>query len=257
LLNSGALRLIMENLSTRPRWLVQLGFGALAVARTGISILPTGSLPGTPIVRHYWHEFLVRHQSSIAGRALEIGSTRTLRRYGGTRLTSAEAVDLLPNPGVTYVADLTRAWSIPAERFDVFINQFTLHLIRDDLEALYHSLRLLRPGGVLLCNFPSFSGFNAEGQDFGTGVRSYVWRWYTPPGVRVLFDRLGLCDTDYELVTYGSFVGLLAYAMGIPAELLPRGWVARQESGRPLLICARVTKPVAWQPVWRPEPEES
>lgn len=242
----------MRNLSNQPRWVIMAWFTAALVVRAAISVLPTGSLPGTPIVRRYWHEFLVRHQSLIAGRALEITSTSTVRRYGGDRLTSAEALDLLPNRGVTYVTDLTRAWDLPAEHFDIFINQFTLHLIRDDLDALYHSIRVLRPGGTLLCNFPSFSGFSAEGRDFGTGVRSYVWRWYTPHGVRLMFERLGLADTDYELVTYGSFVGLLAYLIGVPAELMPRAWVARREPGRPLLTCASVTRPPEWRPPWQP-----
>jgi SAM-dependent methyltransferase len=196
--------------------LVTLGAG-----RAGIAHLPTGSLPGTPIVRQYWHDFLVQNQSSIAGRGLEIGSTKTIRRYGRDRLTSADALDLLPNPGVTYVTDLTQAWDVPAEYFDVFINQFTLHLIRDDLEALYHSIRVLRPGGTLLCNFACFSGFQAEGQDFGTGVRSYVWRWYTPPGVEFMLQRLGLGPDDFDLVSYGSYVGLLAYSLGIPPRSCP------------------------------------
>jgi SAM-dependent methyltransferase len=203
-------------------------------------------------VRAYWHDFLSRRRTLVAGRALEIGSTRTVRRYGGDRLASADAIDMRPNPGVTHVADLTRAWSVPGEQYDVFINQFTMHLVRDDQEALYHSIRVLRPGGTLLCNFPSFSGFRPEGQDFGTSVRSWVWRWYTPPGVKTMLERLSLTQADYELVTYGSYAGLLAYATGIPAEFLPRRWVEQSDPRRPLLVCARITRPAEWTPGWEP-----
>ena len=231
---------------------IPIPLAALGLLHAGVARLPTGSLPGTPVVRAYWDDFLERHRASIAGRALEIGATRTVRHYGEDRLTSAEALDLLPNPGVTYVTDLTRAWDVPGERFDVFINQFTLHLIRDDLAALFHSVRVLRPGGTLLCNFPCFSGFRPEGQDFGTGVRLFVWRWYTPIGVRLLFERLSLSDADVELVTYGNHVGLIAYATGIPTELLPQAWLRRSDPSRPLLVCARVTRPGDWRPGWRP-----
>jgi hypothetical protein len=234
------------------RRLAPISIGALLALQSLTSKLPTGGIPGTPVVRWYWRDFLSRHQATIVGRGLELGSTKTLRKYGGTRLTSAESLDLLPNPGVTYVADLTRAWEVPAERFDVFINQFTMHLIKEDLAALYHSIRLLRAGGTLLCNFACFSGFRPEGQDFGTGVTSFVWRWYSPPGVHAMLGQLSLPEASFELLTYGSTAGLLAYTLGIPAELLPRAWIKLREPRRPLLVCTRITRPANWEPAWRP-----
>jgi glycosyltransferase involved in cell wall biosynthesis len=42
-----------------------------------------GRQSGTPVVRHYWTGFLVKHREDIRGSALEIGTTSTIRQYGG------------------------------------------------------------------------------------------------------------------------------------------------------------------------------
>ena len=79
--------------------------------------LGEGRPRGTPVVRHYWTEFLTKHESDIRGHGLEVGTTETIRRFGRARLTRADAIDLEPhNADVTVVADLTAADEVPFVR---------------------------------------------------------------------------------------------------------------------------------------------
>jgi len=126
---------------------------------------------GTVIVRYYWARFLERHRGDIRGRGLEIGETTTLRRYGGTAITSAEALDLAPHhDAVTVVADLTSADHVAADQYDCFVIPFTMTVIYDVESALYHAVRILRPGGVLLVNFACVDYYLYRGLDMGTGA---------------------------------------------------------------------------------------
>lgn len=216
--------------------------------------LGNGRQRGLPIVRYYWAQFLERHRTDIHGRGLEIGTTETIRRYGGSALTGADAIDLAAhNPEVTVVADLTRADELPGDTYDCFVNQFTMHLIYDLDSALYHSLRLLKPGGVMLANFPSVEYCFDRGLDMDTGGRLFVFWQFTPLQVENLLRRCGLADADFSLELFGNLFARVAYQMNIPADELTHAELNHTDPGHPLLICARVVKPRGWSVV-RPAP---
>jgi SAM-dependent methyltransferase len=223
--------------------------------------LGNGQQGGTPIVRYYWDKFLTQHKADIRGIALEIGTTDTIRRYGGQAITRADAIDLYPHsPEVTCVADLSRADHIPSDVYDCFVNQFTTHLIYDIEAALFHAVRLLKPGGALLINFPCVDYYFPRGLDMGTGEPLFLYWWFTPIQVENLFRRIGLEGTDYTLEVYGNLFGRIAYQLNLPAEELTRRELEYSDPGHPLLICARVIKPEGWQSLkppyrdpWRPE----
>lgn len=220
-----------------------------------------GRQRGTPVVRHYWAGFLEKYRSDIRGAALEVGTTVTVRRYGGQAVTRADALDLAPHdPDVTVVADLTRADHIPADQYDCFINQFTMHLIYDLDAALYHSIRMLKRGGVLLVNFPCVDYYFARGLDMGTGAPVFMHWWFTPIQVENLLRRAGLSSADYKIEIFGNLFARIAYQMNMPAEELARHELEYVDSGHPLLICVRAVKPNDWQAPkpeyrdpWRPE----
>ena len=206
-----------------------------------------GNLRGTPIVRYYWEQYLTKHQADIRGRGLEIGTTATIRRFGGQAVTRAEAIDVSPHsPEVTVVADLSRADAVPAETYDCFVNQFTMHVIYDVEAALYHSLRLLRPGGVLLINFSCVDYYFPDGLDMGTGVPLFLYHCFTPIAVDNLLRRVGVREADYQLETYGNLFTRLAYQMNMPAEELTNHELQHQDAHYPALICVRVLKPTQW-----------
>jgi len=215
--------------------------------------LNKGRPRGTPIVRAYWTAFLRAHQDHIRGRALEIGTVATLQEYGSRTVERADALDLTAHgPEITVVADLSRADHIPSDTYDCFVNQFTMHVIFDVEAALYHSVRILKPGGVLLINFACVDYYFPRGLDMHTGAPLFVFWWFTPIQVENMLHRIGLAQADYELTLYGNLFARIAYQLNLPAEELTRHELDYVDPGHPLLICARVTKPIGWKTT-RPE----
>jgi SAM-dependent methyltransferase len=217
---------------------------------------------GTPVVRYYWAEFLEKHRADIRGRGLEIGVTTTIKQYGGQALTQADALDLAAHsPEVRVVADLSRADHVPADIYDCFVNQFTSAVIYDIEAALYHAIRLLKPGGVLLINFWCLDFYLHRGLDMGTGAPLYMYWWFTPIQVENMLLGLALSKADYQVDIYGNLLTRMAFLLNLPAEELTRQELDFVDPGQPLLICVRVVKPANWQaqkpvyrePGWRPE----
>jgi SAM-dependent methyltransferase len=213
-----------------------------------------GRQRGLPIVRYYWAQFLEKHGGDIRGRGLEIGGTRTITHYGGASLDRADAIDLSAHSReISVVADLTRADEVANDTYDCFVNQFTMHLVYDLDSALYHSLRILKPRGTLLVNFPSVEYVFPRGLDMGTGAPLFVFWQFTPLQVENLLRRAGLEDGDFELELYGNLFTRVAYQMNMAAEELTATELERVDPGHPLLICVRAVKPADWD-MPRPEP---
>jgi hypothetical protein len=204
----------------------------------------------TPM-RFLWREYLVRHHDAFYGRALEVGDTRTITGIGGAQLSAAEAVDVVPREGVQHVCDLQQAWELPEGAFDLFVNQFTLHLIADDRAALWHSIRALRDEGTLLVNFPCTGTASYDGRQYGHQPTA-VWRWYTMPGVMALLAELGIDAEHADVEALGGAAATAAYLLGAPVETMSRAAVRSVDEAAPLLIAARITKPVGWTPRWSP-----
>ena len=208
--------------------------------------------PGvTTPMRWLWNRFLRRHRADVRGRGLELGDARMIAALGGERMTSCEVLDIAPGADVHHVADLAAAWALPDEAFDVFLNQFTIHLIADDRAALWHSLRVLRPGGTLLVNFPCAGTAPPSGATYGA-EHSMVWRWYTVPHVRAMLVELGIDSAHAAIEPLGGAAAIAAYLLGVPVEAMSRRTIEAVDEDAPLLIGARVTKPASWAPRWSP-----
>ncbi len=210
--------------------------------------LAAGRQEELSVIRYYWADFLERQRPDLRGRGLEIGETATLRHYGGTALTQADAIDLTPHsPAVRIVADLARADGVPGEQYDCFLMQFTTNVIFDIRSALYHALRLLVPGGVLLTNFWCTDFYFADGLDMGTGAPLYMHWFFTPVQVENLLHEVGLTPADYQLTLYGNLLAKNAFLLNLPARELTPSERDFQDPGQPLLICARLVRPAHWQ----------
>lgn len=210
--------------------------------------LGNGRQWGTPIVRYYWDQYLSQYRSDIHGTALEVGTTDTIRQYGGLTLDQVDAIDLsLHSPEVTIVADLSRADHISSNTYDCFVNQFTSHLIYDIEAAIFHSIRILKPGGVLLINFPCVDYYFSHGLDMGTGKPLFMYWWFTPLQVENIFRGIGLEAQDFSLKVYGNLFTRIAYQLNLPAEELTQHEMEFSDPGHPLLVCARVVKPANWK----------
>jgi len=201
------------------------------------------------VIRYYWADFLETHRADVRGRALEIGETATIQYYGGTALTQADALDLASHrPDVRVIADLARAAAVPGAQYDCFLMQFTTNVIYDIPSALYHAIRLLKPGGVLLTNFWCTDFYFADGLDMGTGAPLYMHWFFTPLQVENLLLGLGLERSDYTLEVYGNLLAKTAFLMNLPVRELTPTERDQRDPGQPLLICARVVRPLQWHP---------
>ncbi len=224
-----------------------------------------GKSAGLSTIRYYWADFLEQHKADVRGRVLEIGETATVRAYGGDAITQADALDLAAHsPEVRVVADLSRADHVAGEVYDCFINQFTTCVIYDIDAALYHAIRLLKPGGVLLINFWCLDFYLHRGLDMGTAPSGhpplYMHHWFTPINVHDRLQRLGLSEADYDLSIYGNLLTRMAFLLNIPAQEYTQHELTTVDPGQPLLICARIVRPLQWQaerpayrdPSWTP-----
>lgn len=223
--------------------------------------LGKGRSAGLSIIRYYWADFLEQHQGDIRGHGLEVEETVTLRQYGGDQLTQADAIDLSAHsPEVRVVADLSRADQVASDTYDCFVIPFSTAVIYDIDAALYHAIRILKPGGVLLVNFWCVDYYLHRGLDMGTGGSLYMHHWFTPIQVYDLLHRLALGEADYGVQIYGNLTARMAFLLNLPArDLTPheRDYV---DPGQPLLICTRVVKPQTWRapkppyrdPAWAP-----
>ncbi|MBX3010096.1 MAG: hypothetical protein KF832_01270 [Caldilineaceae bacterium] len=217
--------------------------------------LDGGRSQGLSIIRYYWAAFLEQYQADIRGHALEIGETTTIRQYGGERLTQADALDLAPHsPEVRVVADLSRADQVAGDNYDCFVVQFTTAVIYDLEAFVYHAIRLLKPGGVLLINFWCVDFYLHRGLDMGTGAPLYMYHWSTPIGIHNLLHKLGLSTADYQLHVYGNLMARMAFLHNLPARELTAQERDHVDPGQPLLIAVRLVKPAGWthpQPVYQ------
>lgn len=213
-----------------------------------------GRSAGTPIARRYWYDFLARHRDAARGRCLEVGGTGTLGMLGGAAVTAAEALELVPGPGTAVVADLARADHVPADGYDLFLVPFTFHVIHDVEAALWHAVRLLRPGGSLIANFMCVEYNFPRGLDMGTGGTLYVHWFFTPLQVHNLMRRAGIAAEGLTVEVYGNLPVQVAYQINVPAERVPPEVLARRDPGFPVMVAVRAVKPAGWnapKPVYR------
>ena len=221
-----------------------------------------GQSSGLSVIRYYWADFLEHHQLDIKGRVLEVGETSTIRAFGGENISHPEALDLAAHsPEVKVIADLARADHVPSDGYDCFVNQFTTTVIYDIEAALYHAIRLLKPGGVLLINFWCLDFYLYRGLDMGTGKPLYMYHWFTPIQIENLLRGLALSERDFSLTIYGNLLTRMAFLLNVPAKAFTAKEREAVDPGQPLLICARIMKPVNWRatkpayktPYWKPD----
>lgn len=199
------------------------------------------------MVRYYWRRFLDAHAADVQGRCVEVGSAASALSVN--RHAEVDVLDLAPRDGVTVVANISRADGLASNTYDCAIVPFTMHLIYDVDAALYHVLRILKPGGVLLANFPCVDYYFPTGLDMGTGTPLFVHHWFTPIEVENRMRTAGLTEKDFAVTIDGNLFARVAYQMNLPAEELTGDERDRADAGHPLLICVRAMKPNRWNGV--------
>jgi SAM-dependent methyltransferase len=225
----------LQRLVLRPRW------GNLRRRRPFSDHF--GNDRGTPVDRVYIERFLAGHAADVRGHVLEVGDAGYTRRYGGSRVTCSDILDIdAGNEAATIVADLGRPGSLPVERFDCFLLIQTLQYVADVPAALRNAWGSLRPGGVLLVCVPGISRLDPyPGPD-------HDLHRFTPAGLAATLES-AVPEAGRRIVGYGSLLTAVAFLYGIAAEELRPEELAALDPHYPVLAAARVVKPTGtdWQ----------
>jgi SAM-dependent methyltransferase len=178
-----------------------LGWG-LSVNHFGY---PSGYSPVPTPARHYIDLFLEKFRGEIRGRCVEFMPPyyreRCIARGG---IESYDVWDVEQSPVATIVGDLQSAPQIASASFDCIIATHVLCNIARPWLASAEMLRILKPGGVVLCTVPMVL------QGHAPHPRDY-WR-FTPDTLPVLFE-------DFSRVEVHSY-GNAATASGSPQFLM-------------------------------------
>jgi SAM-dependent methyltransferase len=169
---------------------------------------------GQCVDRYYIERFLSNNAQDICGNVLEFQNDSYTRRFGGTRVTNSEVLDLsASNPQATIVADIAQRDQLPTLAFDCIICTQVLQLVYDISTAIQNLCDLLKPGGVLLLTAPGIAHKVItldQGED--------CWR-FTTVSVQRLFAQ-AFTKGNVQVRSYGNVLAALAFLHGLAAEEL-------------------------------------
>lgn len=189
---------------------------------------------GTPIDRHYVHQFFAGWQADITGDVLEVQVAGVTKRHG-RHLGRIDTVDINGQFSPTYLCDLAASEGvIPSDTYDCFVMPNTLSFLRDLDGCLRHALRVVKPGGVILATVPALGQLNGDGTDY--------WRM-SPDGWREVASRVWPgCDVDVR--GYGNCLASIAAVMGLALEELTPEELDVTDPRCPALVGIRCRKPL-------------
>jgi SAM-dependent methyltransferase len=163
---------------------------------------------GGPVDRYYIENFLQAQSEHIFGRVLEIGDNDYTLRFGGSKVTKSDILNVVESPTATFIGDLSDAPQVPSNTFDCVILTQTLHLIYDYKAALQTCCRILKPGGTLLLTVPGISQI-----DQGDWEKYWLWS-FTQRSVERILSEIFIPE-DIEVEKHGNVFAASAFLYGI------------------------------------------
>jgi SAM-dependent methyltransferase len=208
---------------TRPAWL------HLLLRRVRPLSASVGIDRGTPVDRYFIERFLDRNRERVRGRVLEIKDGDYTARFGGSRVTRGDILDInTENPLATILSDLRGLPGVPDDTYDCFIVTQVLQYV-DDLDAAVRSARrVLKPGGCLLVTAPTLGKLDGQADR----VAGHYWR-LTPDSARLVFERHFPAE-DLEIQGWGNVLVGTGMLHGLCAEEIPR---RKLETYDPFFTC--------------------
>jgi SAM-dependent methyltransferase len=201
-----------------------------------------GAHRGQSIDRYYIEQFLAEHETAIRGDVLEVQSDDYTRRYGGSRVTRSDVIDLdSANPKRTLTADLTHCPEITDGRFDCILCTQTLLLIYDVPAAIRELHRILKPGGALLVTVPGIAKICERSMIGGAGED--YWRFTAASTQRLFASSFG--ESNLEVKSYGNVLSSIAFLHGLVTEELSQQELDHDDPEYQLVICVCARKEAA------------
>ena len=193
---------------------------------------------GTPIDRYYIEGFLASNSSLIRGRVLEIGDRTYTERFGGAAVVQSDVLHLTgDSPEATIVADLTDAPQIATDTFDCIILTQQLHFTFRMEAEVSELLRILKPGGSVLCTVPGISQISRYDMDrWGD-----YWR-LTSLSARELFET-AFPAQSVHVETFGNVLAATGFLHGLAVSELSPAELDVRDDDYQLIVAVRATKP--------------
>jgi len=190
---------------------------------------------GQPIDRYYIESFMDEHRRDIQGRVLEIQTDGYTKKFGGSKVTRRDVLDIDPkNRAATFIDDLQTMHSVPSDSFDCAVVTQTLQYVYDIRSAVRNLFRILKPGGVLLSALPSVTRVDPGLKD------TDYWRVTEVSTRRILEGYFS--KNNIEIVTYGNVLTNMMFLMGLASHELAKHELDHRDANFPLVICVRAVK---------------
>ena len=191
---------------------------------------------GTPVDRYYIERFLEAHAADIAGRVLEARDDSYSRRFGASRITRQDVLDLSPaNAAATIVGDLSCPHMLPDAEFDCLVMTQTLQFVFDMRAAVVQMHEALKPGGVLLLTVPGISPV-----DRGDPAASWCWSLVSHSAFRLFSDVFG--DANLSVESHGNVYAATALLQGLAVEEIDAVKLDVQDPSYPVIVTVRAQK---------------
>ncbi len=191
---------------------------------------------GGPVDRYYIETFLAQHQPDIAGRVIEVEDDSYMRRFGASKVTRSDVLDLDPgDPRATIVTDLNDAPELPSDTFDCIVLTQTLQYVYDLRAAVRDLHRSLRPGGVLLVTVPGITPIDQR--------LAFIWYWnFTPASLkRLLLEYFPNASVAVE--TFGNLLSMTAICYGLSHRELLKHELDERDPNYPVIVAGLAVRP--------------
>ena len=190
---------------------------------------------GTPIDRAYIESFMEKYKDLIKGVCLEVHDTSYIKKYGGSNVVKADALDVDTSNGLANVfGDLRNLKGVVADNtYDCLVINHTLNLLDDINAGISECYRILKPGGALLVTLP---GPIAPVND---SKLSY-WRLTKNAAKYLMAKHFDPNKTIVE--TYGNVVAGQAFLTGLASEELTQEEIMYNDPRFPIAVIIKATK---------------
>jgi SAM-dependent methyltransferase len=196
---------------------------------------------GVPVDLYYLERFLQRHTGDIRGTVLEWEEDKYARRYGGSRVSRCDVIDLgSANTGATLVSELRDVAALHADRYDCAILTNVLNLTEDPEAVLAGCRRILKPGGVLLASVPSVARISRSG-----GAADH-WRFSLRGFERLL--QTAFAPSEVEVEAWGNTSATVALLAGLSVAELGTSLLDETDPAAAALITGRAVRPATETP---------
>lgn len=142
---------------------------------------------GTPIDRHYIHNFFCENASFVTGCCLEFGDSTYMDKYGidVTKKVTFNYSDAPFSSGRSIAGDIAKPNSLPSEEFDCIVCVNVLNFIYDLSAATLGLRRMLKQNGKLLL---TLAGVSSHVSRYDMNRWGDYWRLTDKAAIKLLED---------------------------------------------------------------------